>query len=452
MLNKFALRVKRYVEINHLLSANGRYLVALSGGSDSVALLRVMIDLGYSIEAMHCNFHLRGDESDRDETFCENLCNEQNIPFHRVHFDTKSYASLHKVSIEMAARELRYDYFEKLRTDLSAEAILVAHHRDDSVETLLINLIRGTGLHGLQGISSKNGYIIRPLLDVSRNDIIDYLNSIQQNYVTDSSNNIDDVTRNKIRLNIIPQLNQINPSASADIAKTANRIRQAACIFDEAIKKCVDEVVVKKTSSCIYIDIDRLKSMISSEYILYSIIHEFSFTPSQIEQISENLDAPSGKIWTSKSHNLLIDRGLIIVNRINIDDNQNKIMKIPETGNYYYNESLEFRFSVSEINSDFKPSKIAEVVTLDADKVNFPLVIRHIKNADRFVPFGMNGSKLLSDFLTDNKLTLFDKQKQLVIEDNEGHIVWVAGLRTDNRCRIINGSLNCLKIEMRRHS
>ncbi|WP_018462286.1 tRNA lysidine(34) synthetase TilS [Segatella paludivivens] len=451
MLNKFALRVKRYVEINHLLSANGRYLVALSGGSDSVALLRVMIDLGYSVEAMHCNFHLRGEESDRDEKFCENLCNEQNIPFHRVHFDTKSYASLHKVSIEMAARELRYDYFEKLRTDLSADAILVAHHRDDSVETLLINLIRGTGLHGLQGISSKNGYIIRPLLDVSRNDIIDYLNSIQQNYVTDSSNNVDDVTRNKIRLNIIPQLNQINPSASADIAKTANRIRQAACIFDEAIKKCVDEVVVKKTSLCIYIDIDRLKSMISSEYILYSIIHKFSFTPSQIEQISENLDAPSGKIWTSKSHNLLIDRGLIIINSINVDDSQNKIMTIPETGNYYYNENLEFRFSVSEINSDFKPSKIAEVVTLDADKVNFPLVIRHIKNADRFVPFGMKGSKLLSDFLTDNKFTLFDKQKQLVIEDNEGNIVWVAGLRTDNRCRIIKGSLNCLKIEMRRH-
>ncbi|MDN5554568.1 tRNA lysidine(34) synthetase TilS [Prevotella sp.] len=451
MLNKFALRVKRYVEINHLLSANGRYLVALSGGSDSVALLRVMIDLGYCVEAMHCNFRLRGEESDRDEKFCENLCNEQNVPFHRVHFDTKSYASLHKVSIEMAARELRYDYFEKLRKDLSADAILVAHHRDDSVETLLINLIRGTGLHGLQGISSRNGYIIRPLLDVSRNDIIDYLNSIQQNYVTDSSNNVDDVTRNKIRLNIIPLLNQINPSASADIAKTANRIRQAACIFDEAIKKCIDEVVVKKTSSCTYIDIDRLKSMISSEYVLYSIIHDYSFTPSQIEQISENLDAPSGKIWTSKSHNLLIDRGMIIINSINIDDNQNKIMKIPETGNYYYNENLEFRFSVSEIDSDFEPSKISEVVTLDADKVNFPLVIRYIKNADRFVPFGMNGSKLLSDFLTDNKLTLFDKQKQLVIEDNEGNIVWVVGLRTDNRCRIIKGSSHSLKIEMRRH-
>ncbi|MBP7097367.1 MAG: tRNA lysidine(34) synthetase TilS [Prevotella sp.] len=451
MLNKFALRVKRYVEINHLLSANGRYLVALSGGSDSVALLRAMIDLGYCIEAMHCNFHLRGEESDRDEKFCENLCNEHNIPFHRVHFDTKSYAALHKVSIEMAARELRYNYFEQLRTDLSADAILVAHHRDDSVETLLINLIRGTGLHGLQGISCKNGYIIRPLLDVSRSDILNYLNFAKQNYVTDSSNNVDDVTRNKIRLNIIPLLNQINPSASADIAKTANRIRQAAYIFDEAIKKSVDEVIVKKTDSCIYIDIARLKSMISSEYILYSIIHDYSFTPSQIEQISENLDANSGKMWKSKSHNLLIDRGMIIINSVGLDDSHNKTMKIPETGNYFYNEGLEFCFKMSDISSDFKPSKIAEVVTLDADKVKFPLIIRHIKTADRFVPFGMKGSKLLSDFLTDNKLTIFDKQAQLVIEDANEHLIWVAGLRTDNRFRIMNESRHCLTIEMRSH-
>ena len=451
MLNKFALCVKHYVEVNHLLYADGKYLVALSGGSDSVALLRVMIDLGYQVEATHCNFHLRGEESDRDEKFCENLCKGQNIPFHRVHFDTKSYAALHKVSVEMAARELRYNYFERLRDDLSADAILVAHHRDDSVETLLINLIRGTGLHGLQGISCKNGYIIRPLLDVSRRDIIDYLKLLKQDYVTDSSNNIDDVTRNKIRLNIIPLLNKINPSASVDIAKTANRVRQAVFIFDDAIKKCVDEVIVKKTDSCLYIDIARLKSLISSEYVLYSIIHDYSFSPSQIEQISENLDAPSGKMWKSQSHNLLIDRGMIIVNSRNHEHSPNKVMKIPETGNYFYNDNLEFCFGVFDVETDFTPSKVAEVITLDADKVKFPLSIRHIKNADRFVPFGMNGSKLLSDFLTDNKLTVFDKQNQLVITDANGYIVWVIGLRTDNRFRIIKESKHCLMIEMRRH-
>lgn len=452
MLNKFALRVKRYIETNQLLSANGLYLVALSGGSDSVALLRVMIDLGYRIEAMHCNFHLRGAESDRDEAFCENLCAEQNVPFHRAHFDTMSYAALHKVSIEMAARELRYNYFEKLRADLAADGILVAHHRDDSVETLLINLIRGTGLHGLQGISCKNGYIIRPLLDVSRDEIIDYLDDAKQKYVTDSSNNIDDVTRNKIRLNIIPLLNKINPSASVDIAKTANRIRQAACIFDEAIKKSVDEVVVKKTDSCIYIDLSKLKSMVSSEYILYSIIHDYSFSPSQIEQISENFDAPSGKKWTSKTHNLLVDRGMLIVCKINSDDNNKRIMKIPENGNYFYNENLEFRFNVSDITADFTPSKVADMITLDADKIHFPLTIRHIKTADRFVPFGMDGSKLLSDFLTDNKLTVFDKQQQLVIEDAQGNIIWVVGIRTDNRYRITCKSKRCLAIIRSNHA
>lgn len=452
MLNKFALRVKRYIETNQLLSANGLYLVALSGGSDSVALFRVMIDLGYRIEAMHCNFHLRGAESDRDEAFCENLCAEQNVPFHRAHFDTMSYAALHKVSIEMAARELRYNYFEKLRADLAADGILVAHHRDDSVETLLINLIRGTGLHGLQGISCKNGYIIRPLLDVSRDEIVNYLDDAKQKYVTDSSNNIDDVTRNKIRLNIIPLLNKINPSASVDIAKTANRIRQAAYIFDEAIKKSVNKVVVKKTDSCIYIDLSKLKSMVSSEYILYSIIHDYSFSPSQIEQISENFDAPSGKMWTSKTHNLLVDRGMLIVCKINSYDNNKRIMKIPENGNYFYNENLEFRFKVSDITADFTPSKVADMITLDADKIHFPLTIRHIKTADRFVPFGMDGSKLLSDFLTDNKLTVFDKQQQLVIEDAQGNIIWVVGIRTDNRYRITCKSKRCLAIIRSNHA
>jgi tRNA(Ile)-lysidine synthase len=452
MLNKFALRVKHYVEVNHLLSADGKYLVALSGGSDSVALLRVMIDLGYSVEAMHCNFHLRGEESERDEKFCENLCKEQNIPFHRVHFDTKSYAALHKVSIEMAARELRYDYFEKLRRDLSAEAILVAHHRDDSVETLLINLIRGTGLHGLQGIACKNGFIIRPLLDVSRCDIIDYLKLLKQDYVTDSSNNVDDVTRNKLRLNIIPLLNKINPSASVDIARTANRIRQAALIFDEAMESIVDKVVVKKTDSSIFIDIAKLKSTTSSEYVLYSIIHDYAFSPSQIEQIAESLDATSGKIWKSKSHKLLIDREMIIVSNIAAVDSHNRKMKVPETGNYFYTESLEFRFAVSNIESDFKPSKKAEIITLDADKVLFPITIRHIENADRFIPFGMKGSKLLSDFLTDNKLTLFDKQQQLVMVDAEDHIVWVVGLRTDHRVRITPEAKRCLRIEMLKHN
>ena len=192
-------KVADFIAKQGLLRREGLYLVALSGGADSVALLLILKDLGYRIEAAHCNFHLRGEESNRDEEFVKELCKEKAIPLHLIHFDTKEYAALHQVSIEMAARELRYGYFRQLRQDIGAEKVCVAHHRDDTVETLLMNLMRGSGVHGLTGIRANYGEIVRPLLAVSRQEIVDYLHSIGQPYVTDSTNLVDDVLRNKIR-------------------------------------------------------------------------------------------------------------------------------------------------------------------------------------------------------------------------------------------------------------
>ena len=194
-----------------------KYIVALSGGADSVCLLLKMLDEGRHVEAAHCNFHLRGAESDRDESFVVSLCSRLGVTLHRAHFDTREYASLHKVSIEMAARTLRYDYFEKLRIDIGAEAILVAHHRDDNVETVLMNMVRGTGIRGVAGIRPRNGHILRPLLDMSRSDIEAYLRERGETYVTDSTNLEDEATRNKFRLNVVPLLRTINPRASENI-------------------------------------------------------------------------------------------------------------------------------------------------------------------------------------------------------------------------------------------
>ena len=203
---QFLSKVKTYIAQHNVVRATGRYLVALSGGADSVALLLTMQDMGFHIEAAHCNFHLRGEESDRDEQFCKNLCKSRGVSLHLAHFDTRGYAALHHVSIEMAARSLRYAYFQNLCKDLSLDGICVAHHRDDSVETVLLNLVRGTGVHGLRGILPVNGNILRPLLCVSRADIINYLGCKNQNYVTDSTNLVADVMRNKIRLQILPLL------------------------------------------------------------------------------------------------------------------------------------------------------------------------------------------------------------------------------------------------------
>lgn len=239
MLNK----IKRFIASEHLLRVDALYLVALSGGADSVALLLCLKELGYRVEAVHCNFQLRGEESMRDERFCEELCQRENIPLHKVHFDTQSYADLHKVSIEMAARELRYHYFFQLKEALKAEGICVGHHKEDSVETILINLVRGTGLSGLMGIRPRKNDIIRPLLCVTRHEIEDYLRRHASTFVTDSTNLMDDVVRNKIRLNILPQLTEINPSVTEAILTTANHLSEVEAIVQESLKEALEKAV-----------------------------------------------------------------------------------------------------------------------------------------------------------------------------------------------------------------
>lgn len=237
----FHLEVNKFIEEN-LYFSKDKILVALSGGADSVALLRVLLALGYTCEAAHCNFHLRGKESDRDENFVRGLCNELNILLHVVHFDTQTYATKHRISIEMAAREMRYEWFEKLRQECDASVIAVAHHRDDSVETFLLNLIRGTGINGLKGIAPLNGHIVRPLLNVSRQDILQYLEHLHQDYVTDSTNLQDEYMRNKIRLNILPMLGELNPSVSESIAETANRLAETSLVYNKEMAEAKTEL------------------------------------------------------------------------------------------------------------------------------------------------------------------------------------------------------------------
>ena len=424
------------------------YLVALSGGADSVCLLLAMKHLGYHVEAIHCNFHLRGAESDRDEEFCKLLCEREQIPFHTVHFDTKTYAELHKVSIEMAARELRYGYFEQLRKAIDTEAILVAHHKNDAVETLLMNLLRGTGIHGLQGIKPRNGRIIRPLLCVSRQEIVEWLNMIGQDYVTDSTNLEDDVTRNKLRLNIIPLLEQINPAASENISQTALRMVEAGKVFDAAMDDTVANVTCGSTDDLIVVDKEKLNAVPSKEYTLHTILTEYHFSPSQVEEISQSDYSQSGKSWESATHQLVVDRKALLIRKKN--ENERRPFRIPETGNYVIFETKDKteRISIKSVTVDdvFKISKERDTVTLDADKVRFPLTIRRVETGDRFIPFGMKGSKLVSYYLTDRKKNTFEKQSQLVMLDADGNVLWLIGERPDARCCITSGTINALVV------
>ena len=281
-------KVERYIEKYKLLKSSELYLVALSGGADSVALLLLLKNAHFNVHAAHCNFHLRGEESDRDEAFCVEFCQRLGVELHRAHFDTREYAELHKVSIEMAARELRYKWFEQLREDIGAAGICVAHHRDDSVETVLLNLVRGTGLRGLTGIQPRNGHILRPLLCVSRAEIEAFLAEKGQKYVTDSTNLKADVQRNIVRLEVLPLLRKLNPAVAENIQRTAENLSEAQQVLNVAIARINDSNILNLR------DIERYGS---SEYLTFEWLKKYGFNGDQVRQI---LDADTGGIVHSE--------------------------------------------------------------------------------------------------------------------------------------------------------
>ena len=461
IINSFVDRVRRFASVHELFVYGGKYIVALSGGADSVSLLFVLKhlehELGIGVEAAHCNFHLRGAESVRDEEFCKQLCDRLSVPLHLIHFDTQAYADLHRVSIEMAARDLRYGYFENLRRDIEAQDICVAHHRDDSVETVLLNLVRGTGLRGLRGIQPRNGNIIRPLLSLSREDIVQYLDALGESYVTDSTNLHNDVKRNKIRLDVMPLLRELNPSVSQSIFESSLRVGEALKVFDEAMKRSIADVTATSPSHHLtispphhlVISVERLKQQPSPEYTLHEILSSYGFTSAQIELIYGSLDTCSaGKIIASDSHELAFDRGSLLVQpRTNVADAA-RSMRIPETGTYVFSDSLKIKVAAEDCGDDYVPSRAADCVCLDASDIKFPLTLRHIEQGDRFVPFGMNGMKLVSDYLTDRKKNVFEKRAQLVVTDAQQRIVWLVGERTDNRFRISKETSKALRLTL----
>ena len=420
-------KVKDYIKQHNLLNSNDLYIVALSGGADSVALLLFLDEMGYQVHAAHCNFHLRGAESDRDEAFCESLCLQKNIPFHRIHFDTLTYAETHHVSVEMAARELRYGYFEQLRKDIGASGICVAHHRDDSVETVLLNLIRGTGLRGLTGIQPRKGYILRPLLCVSRQEIEQYLQVKGQSYVTDSTNLVAEVQRNVVRLKVLPLLETINPAVADNIQRTAENLTEAQSVLDVAIENIRNAKILE------YRELERFGSR---EYILYEWAKQYGFNGTQVKDM---LTAETGSVFSSSmGYDLLVDRDSYLVEPIL---KPYKEVRIPEEGTYILDEITKIKVRKCPAYVSKNPS----VATLDAQKVAFPLTVRRVEEGDRMQPYGMRGTKLLSDLMTDCKLSLFDKRRQLVVVDAQGIVIWAVGLRVSQQVAVTDHTSEVLE-------
>ena len=428
-------RIKQFIESQQLLGEEDLCIVALSGGADSVCLLLVLLQLGYRVEAVHCNFKLRGEESNRDELFVEDLCHRLHVPLHKAHFDTQAYAQLHHVSIEMAARQLRYNYFEQLRADLGAQAVCVAHHQDDSVETILMNLVRGTGLRGLTGIKPRQGHVVRPLLCVSRHDIISWLESRGQTYVTDSSNLVPNVVRNKLRLLVMPQLQAISLSAQDNILATARRLAEAQKVLDAAVRQQLAALVEADG-----IDIARLLCQPSTELLLFEWLTPYGFSPATIEDIAIRLpQAQAGRQWHSASHLLAVHRGRLLLSPL---PQPVPVLRIPEPGNYVVGTT---RLSLKLLEGRIIKRQ-NHIASLDADRVAFPLTLRPVEAGDRFHPYGMKGTKLVSDYLTDRHVPPAQKLSQQVLADASGHIVWLVGHRPDAHFCIHDTTVRTLQV------
>jgi tRNA(Ile)-lysidine synthase len=342
----------------------------------------------------------------------------------------------------MAARQLRYQYFEQLRQDIGAETICIAHHRDDAVETLLMNLMRGAGIHGLTGIHPKNGFVVRPLLGVSRRDIEDYLRERGQTYVIDSTNLQPNVLRNKIRLQLLPLFEDIYPGSTENIARSAYYLSEAERVYNAYFHG--NQLPSSWEEECPQGGVEKKNSVLTSPSplcTLHETLSPLGFNRDQIEQILACLSGESGRVFTSLTHTLVIDRQSLIVEPIR---EPMKPLVIPEPGTYRLDETTKIHVEGSKIDTSI--SRDPHVATLDASKVRFPLTLRTVQEGDRFQPFGMKGQKLVSDFLTDQKRNLLQKRRQLVLADASGTIVWLVGLRVAQPFCITESTTSMLKI------
>ncbi|XOL41942.1 tRNA(Ile)-lysidine synthase [Aequorivita nionensis] len=430
MLNHF----KKNIGTDFSFLKGKKLLIACSGGLDSVVLTHLMKNLNSEIALAHCNFSLRGKESDGDEMFVIGLAKNMQIPVFAETFDTKKYAKEHKISTQMAARDLRYAWFDEILKDFKFDYLLTAHHLDDTLETFFINLSRGTGLTGLAGIPKKNNKIIRPLLNFSREEILKYAEENNLKWREDSSNLKTDYLRNKLRLEVLPQFKETNETLLKNFQKTQRNI-QASQNLIEDYTALVYNLVVSEAVDSYKINIPKIKELPHTDALLYELLNGFGFT--EWEDVSNLLDAQTGKQLFSKTHRLIKNREELVLTEIDLEKRNDEFLVSEEE-------------ITSPINLKIEPSKyIGEteknLIYVASEKLNFPLKLRKWKRGDSFQPFGMKGKKKLSKFFKDEKIPLNEKEKIWLLLSDE-KIVWVIGHRMDDRFKVTENTKRILKI------
>ena len=429
---------------NHLLNnfqflKGKKLLLATSGGIDSMVMLHLFQQLDFEIAIAHCNFQLRGVESFEDQKFIQDYADANAVPVYITQFDTKAFAEDYKLSTQVAARKLRYNWFYELLETEKYDYILTAHHADDNLETFLINLSRGTGLDGLTGIPEQNENVVRPLLAFSQQEIEDYAKLNHIKWQEDSSNASDKYVRNKIRHHLVPMLKELNPNFLSSFHKTQNYLQEAQNMVDDAAIMVYQQVAVQEGEN-ISFDLKKLKKLPNYKSYLYQWLNEFGFTA--WDDIYDLVVSQSGKFVFSADYRLLKDRESLILSPLDFSTEKQE----------YFIDANQTVVNVP-LNISFSPVADMAIVSnktifVDSDKLQYPLVLRHWEEGDQFQPFGMDGkSKKISKFFKDEKLSLLEKENTWLLCSND-IIVWVVGLRQDERFKIENTTKNILKIQL----
>ena len=439
MLEQFQAYINRY----NLIAVGDKVILTLSGGIDSMVLADLLLKTKVEFVAAHCNFHLRGDESNGDDWFVRKFAEKRGIQCFVKHFETEKYAANHGISIEMAARDLRYAWFEQLRQQLGYDKIAVAHHADDQAETFFINLLRGAGLNGLKGMKPQNGVIIRPLLWASREQIRKY--AVENHIVwREDHTNVESVyLRNRIRNQLLPVFDELQPKARQGLYKSLEHLSAENELYRALLKEKLVQIVERDG------DVQRLpysklvkakvpepvEGPVYSFQLLFEWLRPYGFNTDQCHFIHEAVGTGIGNQYCSPTHCLVIGRDDLQLSEIKERTDDEILIQIREEEIL---SPVHLRFSRFEKNADFIIDKSSEVAQLDAEKIQFPLILRHWQHADRFHPLGMKGSKLLSDFFVDQKFTEYQKQNVWLLVSADGEILWVVGYRIDDRFKIVN--------------
>jgi tRNA(Ile)-lysidine synthase len=428
--------------------ADNKFILAVSGGVDSVVLVDLFAKINLDFVIAHCNFKLRGDESERDENFVKALAVKHCKEVFVKHFDTKRYADENKISIQVAARDLRYKWFAELQSTVNSQrsmAIVTAHHQNDNIETVLINFFRGTGIQGLTGINpfDKERKIFRPLLPFKKEELLQYATDNSLKFVEDSSNATNKYTRNNFRNQIIPLVKQHFPSTEENLLNNIQRLNEVELLYNESVEKYKKSLIVLKGEE-MHISILKLKKVRALHTIIWELIKSFNFSAPQVNEVMKLLDSNNGSYIQSATHRIINNRNWIIITPLKEDESQIFIIekgdsKIEFGNNKVVIEQLQ--------TSNFKPETSSDIATLDLDAVEFPLVLRKWKQGDYFYPLGMTKKQKLSKFFINQKLSLTQKENVWIIESNK-KIVWVVGYRIDNRFKITERTKVIMKLSV----